>query len=89
MLNRRIVLSMTFASLAGLAVAGCSDGSSPTQADAAADGLHAEQSAFPVTIEHNLGSTIIESAPKRIAAGGIGDADVLLALGLTPDLVHV
>ncbi|SNS76037.1 ABC transporter substrate-binding protein [Rhodococcoides kyotonense] len=88
LVNRRTVLSMTFASVAGLVVAGCSSNSSATE-DGSATGSHAEEGAFPVTIEHKLGSTTIESAPTRIAAVGIGDADVLLALGLTPVLVPV
>ena len=53
------------------------------------EGAHAEANAFPVTIDHKFGSTTIEQAPSRIAAVGIGDADVLLSLGLTPVLVPV
>ncbi|WP_067802651.1 ABC transporter substrate-binding protein [Actinomadura formosensis] len=40
--------------------------------------------AFPVTITHRLGTTTIESAPKRIVALGEVDQDALLALGVTP-----
>ncbi|MGA9874068.1 MAG: ABC transporter substrate-binding protein [Rhodococcus sp. (in: high G+C Gram-positive bacteria)] len=86
--NRRTVLSMTFASVAGLVVAGCSNGDSFDPV-AKASGPNAEDGAFPVTIEHKLGSTTIDTAPTRIAAVGIGDADVLLALGLMPVLVPV
>ncbi|CAM2853167.1 iron-siderophore ABC transporter substrate-binding protein [Prescottella defluvii] len=88
-LSRRTVLSMTFATIAGLAVAGCSSNDA-SQGEAAGGGAdHAEPGAFPVTIDHKYGSTTITQAPRRIAAVGIGDADVLLALGLTPVLVPV
>ncbi|MFA1550433.1 ABC transporter substrate-binding protein [Actinomadura chokoriensis] len=40
--------------------------------------------AFPVTITHKLGTTKIDSAPKRIVALGEVDQDALLALGVTP-----
>ena len=43
---------------------------------------------FPVTIEHKFGTTVIEAKPERVASvdhGGIGN---LLALGVSPYLVH-
>ncbi|GAB2633725.1 ABC transporter substrate-binding protein [Prescottella soli] len=88
-LSRRTMLTMSFATIAGLAVAGCSsnDSSQGDRTAGAAD--HAEPGAYPVTIDHKFGSTTITQAPRRIAAVGIGDADVLLALGLTPVLVPV
>lgn len=42
------------------------------------------ESAFPVTIEHELGSTTVESAPTRIVAAGFNEADFLLAFGIVP-----
>jgi len=88
-LSRRAMLSISFATLAGIAVAGCSgaDASDSEAGDGTAG--HAEPGAFPVTIEHKFGSTTVTQAPTRIAAVGIGDADVLLSLGLTPVLVPV
>ncbi|WP_197719746.1 MULTISPECIES: ABC transporter substrate-binding protein [Pseudonocardia] len=42
-----------------------------------------------MTIEHQHGATTISSPPQRVAAVGLGDADVLLALGVVPVLVPV
>jgi iron complex transport system substrate-binding protein len=72
-----------------LALAACGsddDGSaSATQAATAratTDGGGA--SAFPVTIEHKLGSTTLESEPKRVVTLGLTDQDAVLALGVQP-----
>src|SRR5690606_29369791 len=54
--------------------AGTSDPSPTTTGDAA----------FPVTIEHEFGSTTVESAPTRIVAAGFNEADFLLAFGIVP-----
>jgi iron complex transport system substrate-binding protein len=73
------------AAAAALAAAGCSTtstesgGSSGASADTAADA-----DAFPVTIEHALGETTIESEPKRVATLGWVDQDHALALGVVP-----
>lgn len=50
----------------------------PTSAQEAAD------NAFPVTIEHQFGSTTVTEAPERIVSIGYTDQDALLALGVTP-----
>jgi iron complex transport system substrate-binding protein len=39
---------------------------------------------FPVTIQHQWGSTTIPSRPLRVVALGWSEADVVLALGVTP-----
>lgn len=43
-----------------------------------------ESGAFPVTIDQAYAPVTIENAPTRVAAMGAGDADTLLALGVTP-----
>jgi len=40
--------------------------------------------AFPVTIEHAFGETVIESEPQRVVTWGWGSADAALALGVVP-----
>jgi len=42
------------------------------------------ESGYPVTVDHAFGSTTIDAAPERIVALGIEDADIALALGVTP-----
>lgn len=61
-------------------LAGCSsNGSNDTSnADGDTDGN------FPVTIEHEFGSTEIESEPTRIVTLGVTDADIVLAMGEIP-----
>ncbi|WP_052715681.1 ABC transporter substrate-binding protein [Devosia chinhatensis] len=42
------------------------------------------QDAFPVTIEHALGSTTIEAKPQRVVTWGWSAQDVVIDLGVTP-----
>ncbi len=67
MLSRRAMLSVTFATAAGFALAACGD-SAKDESTPGTEGAHAEANAFPVTIDHKFGSTTIEQAPSRIAA---------------------
>lgn len=41
-------------------------------------------SAFPVTIEHRLGSTVIPKEPERVVVIGLTEQDILLELGVVP-----
>ncbi len=47
-----------------------------------------ETDAFPVTIEHQFGSTTISEAPERVVAIGYTEQDFLLAVGVTPVAVR-
>jgi len=44
--------------------------------------------AFPVTIEHKFGSTIITAAPQRVISIGFTEHDALIALGVMPVAVR-
>ena len=41
-------------------------------------------SAFPVTIQHVFGSTVVPAPPERIACVGLTEHDAVLALGMKP-----
>ncbi|MFB9376915.1 ABC transporter substrate-binding protein [Kineococcus gynurae] len=77
-------------SLAGLAVlAGCGDaGSGAATADATAavggGGGAGPTDAFPVTVEHQYGRTVVPSEPRRVVSVGLTEQDVLLELGVVP-----
>jgi iron complex transport system substrate-binding protein len=68
------------------ALSGCSTGStSGTEAAAEPTSTTSvDPDAFPVTIEHALGETTIESEPTRVATLGWTDHDHALALGVVP-----
>jgi len=76
-----------FFGAAGVAAAGllaaCGDGES---GDSPGGGNSAAPAggSFPVTVNHQFGSTVVEEAPKAVVSLGWGDADALLALGVVP-----
>lgn len=80
-------LSLTAASLLLVALVGCSSPS--PDVGSAGDAGSAPGDGFPVTVEHKLGEATVNAAPERVASVGIGDTDVLLALGIQPVLAAV
>ncbi|ROR73422.1 iron-siderophore ABC transporter substrate-binding protein [Bogoriella caseilytica] len=76
------------AALGGAALLALSACSASTASEPAPEAPAAEEapesSAFPVTIEHEFGETVIEAEPERIVAIGWGDLDNLLALDVPP-----
>lgn len=74
------------AAAALLTLAACGAGATPgASPSATADGAaSADDAAFPVTIEHALGTTTIEEAPERVVTLGWGSQDTVLALGTVP-----
>jgi iron complex transport system substrate-binding protein len=73
---------------AAAALTACGSASADPDAQDASDctpsGPAAPEGVFPVTVEHALGSTEIDSAPERVATVGWGNHDVALALGIAP-----
>jgi iron complex transport system substrate-binding protein len=51
---------------------------------AQAGGLAAQETVFPVTIEHALGKTVIPAKPQRVATVSWANHEVPLALGIVP-----
>lgn len=75
-----IILSMALISI--FALAACSSDEKTTTSD---DNKSAkEESAFPVTVKHALGETVIEEKPERVVTIQWGNHDVALALGVVP-----
>ena len=40
--------------------------------------------AFPATVEHALGTTVVDAEPQRVVTVGVTEQDFVLALGVTP-----
>ncbi|MDQ0868768.1 iron complex transport system substrate-binding protein [Arthrobacter sp. V1I9] len=60
-----------------LALASCAQESKTVVATASAD-------AFPVTVDHEFGSTILDAPPQHVVVLGAAEADICTALGLGP-----
>ena len=73
----RALLPLVFICL----LVGC--GSSEEEATQPAP-AQAEQSAFPVTVEHKFGATTVPAEPKRIVSVGLTEQDTILQLGFKP-----
>ena len=43
---------------------------------------------FPATVEHALGTTVVEDEPQRVVTVGVTEQDFVLALGVTPGRRH-
>jgi len=65
-----------------VALAGCSTGA--VGSEGAAQNTGAPADAFPVTIKHIYGETVIKSAPQRIATVSWVNDDIAIALGMVP-----
>jgi iron complex transport system substrate-binding protein len=66
-----------------LVLAGC--GSSETTSESATPKSRpAPDATFPQTVEHNFGTTTVESKPERIVVVGLTEQDIVLELGSTP-----
>jgi iron complex transport system substrate-binding protein len=79
-LTRTAVASVAVAALVGMTACSAPDEDNNDSGSSVA----AEEGAFPVTIEQNYKAVTIDSEPSTIATLGPGDADILLALGITP-----
>ncbi|WP_323742902.1 iron-siderophore ABC transporter substrate-binding protein [Curtobacterium sp. VKM Ac-2887] len=78
---RRVLAAAGAVVAASLVLAGCASGSG-SSTDTASSG--SSDGAFPVSITTGLGTTTIDSQPKRVVALGWGDAETALELGVQP-----
>ncbi len=93
-MKNRVIAATMIAGATFLTACGSQAGSSAQATESAAAATEvatvaatenaAEDTAFPITVEHALGETVIESAPQNVAAIGWGNLDVPLALGIAP-----
>jgi iron complex transport system substrate-binding protein len=79
MSRRRRLASFAAATAALIALSGCA--ATTSEGDA---GTPVASDAFPVTIEHAFGKTVIEAEPQRVLTLGWGSGDAALALGVVP-----
>ncbi|MEU0483232.1 iron-siderophore ABC transporter substrate-binding protein [Streptosporangium sp. NPDC006013] len=66
-----------------LGIAGCG-GSSETKGESASSSTSSSTSAFPMTIQHALGTTTIQAKPERVATVNWANHEAPLALGVVP-----
>ncbi|WOF21588.1 iron-siderophore ABC transporter substrate-binding protein [Microbacterium betulae] len=81
-MHSKRVLAFAATIAAAAALTACSP--SAEEPAATADGGSADDAAFPVTVQHALGETTIDSAPENVTTIGWGNQDVALALGVAP-----
>jgi iron complex transport system substrate-binding protein len=95
---KRKIVSIITAAVMGLGATACgvegsnvadssvsSDNGSSNDANALASANDENSdAAFPITIQHGLGETVIEEKPENIVAISWGNPDVPLALGIVP-----
>jgi len=84
----RALRPLAAASIVSLLLAACgtddgSSGADPAGSPAAGSGADGDD-AFPVTIEHAFGETVIEERPERVASVAWMNHEVPLALGVVP-----
>lgn len=72
------------AAIAVMSLSACSTGPAGGGTEAVGANEAGSAEAFPVTIEHAFGETVLEEKPERVATVSWVNADVSLALGVVP-----
>lgn len=90
----RISRSLLITGLTALTVlTACGDDRSTTSPSGEPDSSAAPTddpatAAFPVTVEHMFGTTVVPAEPQRVVVAGLNETDYLLSLGIAPVGVH-
>lgn len=80
-----IPLLIAASALVAVGLTACgSDSDDPDSNAGSGETTAAEDSAFPVAIEHKYGTTEITEAPESVVTVGLTEQDALLALGVVP-----
>jgi iron complex transport system substrate-binding protein len=83
-LHRTLIVPLLALSLLVAACGDDSNAETSASEPTATEATSTASSAFPVTIEHALGTTEIPEAPERVVTWGWGSADAAIALGVVP-----
>ncbi len=83
-MHRRSLLAALGASGVLTTLAACGGGDDPATGGSAGSPSTSGGGAFPVTVTHKFGSTVVESAPTRVVTVGYNEEDFVLALGCHP-----
>ncbi|MDV8002789.1 iron-siderophore ABC transporter substrate-binding protein [Rhodococcus sp. IEGM 1408] len=81
-MRSRKIAPFLIASTAALMLSACGSSTEAESTDSA--GAAGSSAAYPVVIEHALGTTTIEAAPERVATVAWANHEVPLALGVVP-----
>ena len=84
-MKKKMAAALTLAAL--ITVSACGGTADSAATDTGASSTEAAEDTdpqFPLTIQHALGETVIESKPENVVAIGWGNLDVPLALGVAP-----
>ncbi|MFJ4045694.1 iron-siderophore ABC transporter substrate-binding protein [Microbacterium sp. NPDC089987] len=78
------LLALAAAAALAIGLAGCASTADDSRDDSNATSPGSSGGAFPVTIEHAFGETVIDAKPERVATVAWANHEVPLALGIVP-----
>ncbi|RCK69210.1 iron-siderophore ABC transporter substrate-binding protein [Desertihabitans brevis] len=79
----RLLAAAVATAVLGLAACGTTGTAAPEQGEGSASVPAAEQG-YPISVEHALGTTVLEAKPERVATVNWANHEVPLALGVVP-----
>ncbi len=87
-LRKKTTTVVTLGLAVSLALGACTPEAAPASRPSSSP-PKTDDSAFPVTLEHSQGKTVIDEAPVRVVTTGMEQTDTLLALGMVPVATEV